>query len=54
METSELLKKVRRIEIKTRVFHEIYLLDNIIPHLKGVVWHLVKFVNISMEMTSVT
>ena len=51
METSELLKKVRKIELKTKGCLTIFLLASITQHLREEEWHLVKW-NISQAMMS--
>ena len=50
LETSELLKKVRKIEIKTKGLRIKYFLENIKPPLKVVVCLLVKLEITIMEM----
>ena len=50
MDTQDILKKVRKIEIKLAGSAIIYLPGNIILPLKGVVWPLVRCVIISMVM----
>lgn len=50
MDTQDILKKVRKIEIKARGLSNNILPGNIIRPLKVVVWLSVRFVIISMEM----
>ncbi len=54
METTELLKKVRQIEIKTRGFRAIFLPENTTVLLKDGEWHSRKFVNTSLATISET
>ena len=54
METNELLKRVRQIEIKTKGLSSNIFAGQYHSALKDVVWHSRKFVNINMVMISVT